>query len=1079
MANEGLPRRFLNVKLTGGVNKKSDSHQLQNGELLTADNVSFSTTPGQVRKRNGNKPVTPAGAPFQGAPFKALGMRDAKEPLILGQNVLNRYNYATALSTSLPTPTQGRLNLFSVVGSSGVTVNPCAPVNASMASDGSQYICVAWEERGNGTSSVLFYGVQDIGTGNWIISPTYMGGSDVASWTNPPSGHVYNYAGVSSPLVRYYNGAFYICYLWFGLYATGAGEIVTRIYARPLVTSNLAAGLQASTLVSVVNPAYLPPNNGSAPLPPAVKTAYDVHIASNGTYVSASYQPSTGSPQVVCSFGTMGAGIPTVFNPSSSLNFTLTATGSAIPRIAVRADGPAAYPFAIATNSEFFVVSSTYTFTSTFFGSPLNPVTAPVDCLWVGNTPYMVATVQNSTQAVYYMFILALNPSTGVANGWYGLNTPLKGAPCEILSRLFLSPVNTNKLCFWVGEGGSSSDSIYSNAYLLETDRPDLVGSVNSRVVTRTLYPIGKQSGAYITGGDRLFPTDVVASGTNYVTMLSGLTEKGPVGTAYGVLNRTEFEFVPTRAAQILPLPPGGNLIAGAYPLYYDGAQICEAGFSATPTCDVMQNTMLPALSNPTVTNSGSGLSGLPGGSGISYSYQVCFVRRDAYGNVYRSAPSPPIAIACPNAGNYVNFPAYSYTGGGYVTVEIYRNTQIAPGTHYFVSEVPIGAAYTDSAIDITIAAGNQIIYTDAGELPNDPPPAVYHAAVGENRVYIIPADNRNLVLYSKKFAPGRTVEWNAALTLSEGQNAGLFTAVAVLDANIIIFKTNSILYTYGSGPDNTGANGGFAPLQNLPSDVGCIDPASVAEIPEGIVFRSWRGIELLTRNLQVQYIGAPVESIVATNGPFSSAIVMPGQTQLRLVPAYASYTTPINGSPVTVAPSVLVYDYAGNRWSTYSGMASVQAYKMINSYWWISADGLSVNNESVGQYLDNGAPYTMTLETPEIPVGEAGIQGWGRAYRLALLGDFYSAHTLNLSFCYDHAGTYTDTTTFNTSSGLISGDTVYQLRCSRLPRSVMQTVRIKITDSNTTGQSCAISNLVLEVGSKNGIAHLGPAKTV
>jgi hypothetical protein len=302
---------------------------------------------------------------------------------------------------------------------------------------------------------------------------------------------------------------------------------------------------------------------------------------------------------------------------------------------------------------------------------------------------------------------------------------------------------------------------------------------------------------------------------------------------------------------------------------------------------------------------------------------------------------------------------------------------------------------------------------------------------------------------------------------------------LAVLDSNLIIFKNDQILYTYGNGPDNTGQNGSFSPFQKIASDVGCIEPASICVIPDGVVFKSRRGIELLTRGLQVTYIGTPVEDLVQTNGPLSSVVCMPNFTELRFVPRNATYQSTYLGVTQTVNTSVLVYDYGSKRWSTFSNMAAVQAVSINNVYWWLSADGALVNQETPGVFLDNGQPISMTIETPEIPTGQAGAQGWGRVYRMALLGDFESNHSMQVSFAYDHQANYTDTTTFNTTSGLINGDTVYQFRCSRLPRSVMQTLKLKFQDTSTTGQSCAISNLVLEVGSKNGLAKLPPAKTV
>jgi hypothetical protein len=222
----------------------------------------------------------------------------------------------------------------------------------------------------------------------------------------------------------------------------------------------------------------------------------------------------------------------------------------------------------------------------------------------------------------------------------------------------------------------------------------------------------------------------------------------------------------------------------------------------------------------------------------------------------------------------------------------------------------------------------------------------------------------------------------------------------------------------------------------------------------------------MINRSLQVSYVGEPVEPILRNLGNISSTVIVPRFTQVRFVPQTA-------GQPV------LVFDYKRGVWSTFSNMASVSARYMLDNYWWISADGTKVYKETPDLYTDDGTPIVLTLETPEIPVGAGGIQGWGRAYRMALLGDYYSGHVLNVSFAYDHQPNYTDTVHFDTSTGLVTGDTVYQFRCSRLPRSVMQTLRIKITESGTVGQSCAISSIALEVGSKNGLAKLAAQKTV
>lgn len=1063
MADQPLVKQFVNLNLTGGINKKQDAHQLSNGQLITADNVIFGAVEGQVTKRYGCVSINPQGAPLQGGPFNALGIRDNIEPLILGANTLNRYNIERNLSTSIPTSTQGRLSVSQIVGSTGQTLDPWPPSDASTATDGQKYILVTWQEP-NRLGALCYYGIQDLSSGSWIIPPKQIPILYSASG--------YTYKVSLRPSARYYNGNFYIFYLWNGTTSAlvNASFLVYNILPLTDLANGMKAGTSSFSNFGGASAASLQNATG--------QFCYDVHIA-NGKFIVGQGPTDTSiTPpfNYAYTYGTIAANGNTQNVASGtlkSINSLQTGVEGQLfyPRIAVRCDGPTTTPYAVAVGGNLVAISSANAQTS--FG-PLGSGGAnqPTDILWdsSGNLVWLM----QGTDGIASNFTILRWSISNNSFPSFTATLPVNAIVAQLLSRIFTTD-NTDRYYAWIGQGGPSSDNVYTGAYLIEFD----FVTRKSNVVCRTLY----MENATMNQGDADTPCEVIrVPGTSrYVTFLSSALERAGNGTsfAYGALNRVEFNFAPSRGTQLLPLPTGGVLGAGAYSFYYDGNVLCEAGFSSAPTADAATSAILSSnLSalNPVVTSSSKGLAGgtsfVTASGYIEYYYLICFVRRDAYGNVYRSAPSPVITVPCPNAFNNVQFPAYNYNGGGNVMIEYYRSTQNVTGSHYFIGQVGNGKSWLDTIADgsttpsnNTSITKNRLVYTDANELPNDPPPAIHHAAVSETRVYLIPADARNTVWFSKLFSSGRSVEFSADNVLSEGNNTALFTGVAVLDANVIVFKADQVLYFYGNGPDNTG-NGSFSSFQKIATDVGCIDPASIVTIPAGILFRSRRGIELLNRSLQVSYVGAPIEPLLKTIPAFSSAVVVPKFMQVRFIPQTA-------GQPV------LVFDYGHGRWSTFSNMSSLSAGLLNGNYWWISADGTKVYQETPDLYLDDGQPIVMTLETPEIPVGAAGTQGWGRAYRMALLGDFYSSHILSVSFAYDHQAAYTDTVQFDTSKGLISGDTVYQFRCSRLPRQVMQTLRLKITESGTLGQSCAISNIAFEVGAKNGLAKLSAQKTV
>ena len=179
-----LTKQAMSIPLTGGIDRKTDKHQLASGQMYTADNVQYISQK-QLSKRYGCQAISPPGG-LQGAPFTAIGTRDNVEPVIQGGNTLNRYNPATGLSTSVSAPTQGRVDSIAVASSTGTTISAVVPSYASCATDGVKYICVAWEEPQLAGNTIMYWGIQDLATGNWIISPRSQIGPTYGGFVSAP-----------------------------------------------------------------------------------------------------------------------------------------------------------------------------------------------------------------------------------------------------------------------------------------------------------------------------------------------------------------------------------------------------------------------------------------------------------------------------------------------------------------------------------------------------------------------------------------------------------------------------------------------------------------------------------------------------------------------------------------------------------------------------------------------------------------------------------------------------------------------------------------------------------------------------
>lgn len=428
-------------------------------------------------------------------------------------------------------------------------------------------------------------------------------------------------------------------------------------------------------------------------------------------------------------------------------------------------------------------------------------------------------------------------------------------------------------------------------------------------------------------------------------------------------------------------------LITGGFLWQYDGYSPVEQGFFVWP--DYVE-----------ATTSGSG--GLI--TAQQYFYQATYEWSDNQGNVFRSAPSIPISVTTTGAtsSNTINVPTLrlTYKTANPVKISIYRWSQ-AQQIFYQVTSInaPLlndptvdSVSFVDTLADSSIL-GNNILYTTGGVLENISPPATDVVTLFNNRLFLVDAEDRNLLWYSKQVIESTPVEMSDLLTIyvspttSAQGSTGPTLAAAPLDDKLCLFKRDAIYYINGIGPDNTGANSQYSDAVFVTSTVGCANQHSIVFMPQGLMFQSDKGIWLLSRGLETSYIGAPVEKYTQT-ATVLSAVNVPGTNQVRFT----------MDSGVT-----LMYDYYYGQWGTFTNIPAVSSTLYLNLHTFINSAG-QVFQETPGVYIDGSGPVLMQFTTSWLNL--AGLQGYERAYFFYLLGTYMSPHKLQVQVAYDYQPT-------------------------------------------------------------------------
>lgn len=1018
-----LVKQSADYPIVRGVNTKVDPKQIKFGELLSLENAEFDK-PGKITKRNG---FTSLGNTILGgitSLAEGKGIAAFKDEL-LAFDTTSAYSYVEGIDQWA---NKGAL-YSTYVRSSPVTAGTAVDFDFDSARHPEGLTCHIFSSIVSGVTT-LYYTVID-STGQVVVAPT-------AITTTGKQGKVV-----------VFNNSFVLFY-----YDTAQ----TTLFRGVLPVGNVTASLSFVEITSDANDV----DSLDTTRPFYTVSVMPTQALGNQLYLAFNNRtPSGGSTirRYAAPAGTVSAQVDNIAD-------TMFVGSLIYDRYY---DGPT---LALITESPYTVLWFTY---SAIMADNLgNP-----DLLLYGaggtvDIPDHITGVSvSSTEYNIHLYYDYLSASGGyVVVGLQLSEDPTLSAISIPLGVPFMVPTTEATLFT------SYLSSIAADAFVYEDDSylPIAGGLENTyfvlnssgKVVAKAFASLGQrasQSGTlpWVTSVESISSTEFqfnVAKVSSFGE-ISGTTLKG-ISTLTVDFFEPEKSYSRAEIADTLHL--GGGFLS-----MYDGAGVAEHSFHLQPRI---------TSASPTT-----------GGTGNTYQYRMVYEWVDNYGNLHRSTPSDAYTMtssAAISPGNPVEFLVRPLTltektvanGRNPVILVMYR-TKANEDVFY---RLPIGSANTNNsqANSQTIADDETIdadlieeLYTTGGVVENDAAPPVGALAVHSNRLFVADSTNPLQVWYSKVVSPGIPVQFSAFQTLDIDPSGGPVTALASLDDNLIVFKENQIRRVTGQGPDAKGANNDYRQSSLITTDCGCVNQRSIARIPQGILFKSRKGIYLLDKSLQVSYLGAPVEAFNSYEP--TSAVLMPTKNQVRIT--------------LAGTPTVLVWDYFLSQWSTFTNISAVDSEIWRNTHVYIREDGRVLQQGS--GYKDDGSAISMGLTSSWWSF--EGISGFQRVYKMYLLNSYKSDHTLTVQLSYDFNEATAETITVSPEAPSFYGDDtygdtnpyggeyamgVYEIRPSRQK---CISIRLKVKDNPETvdesGQGWDLSNIRVIFGVKPAGSRLKDAQ--
>ncbi len=456
------------------------------------------------------------------------------------------------------------------------------------------------------------------------------------------------------------------------------------------------------------------------------------------------------------------------------------------------------------------------------------------------------------------------------------------------------------------------------------------------------------------------------------------------------------------------------------------------------------------------------------------YKYQACWEWEDAFGNLHRSEPSATetVTLTGSNTGVTVTADSYSMSVKGWINgglnLVIYR-TQDAGNIFNRVATISnpdldgsvVATAiisHHDKVSDANAATGS-FLYTEGGEVANVAPPPARYIASHRNRIFAITEDNR--IWFSKEYQNKVGLGWTEEFQIPiDGLDHDKPTALCNAGSDLIIFRERSTWSISGEGPSKLGVGEFYKPRQ-ISATIGALKSTPTLYTDDGIYFQNIRGIFRFSEG-GFEYIGAPVEDLLG-----ASRVIAIRHHQGTETIRFA------------LSDKVLVYSYRYNAWSNYTYSLAVDEdivgmENLDDTIYLVTNDDKILKEDT--SYKVGTNYIVLKMRTGWISFNE--IQGFGRAYRFALLGESRDKHVLTVKVYYDYDDSASDEYTFTTSE---AADAVLQFR-AHLSKQKCQAVKFEIYDADnsaSTGDGFAIDQITIEVGTKKGIFRTTDTKTI
>lgn len=470
--------------------------------------------------------------------------------------------------------------------------------------------------------------------------------------------------------------------------------------------------------------------------------------------------------------------------------------------------------------------------------------------------------------------------------------------------------------------------------------------------------------------------------------------------------------------------------LSGGYLTAYDGRQAFDYGFAGPAYLDM--------IVDPASPTGGSMAEG-------RYLYATAPEYRSAAGVLHRgpSCPTGTVEVTT-NTGSVelkiipvllshkqpdrgpvaatepipVVLPIYRTTVNGVV---LHRLT-VDP-TFNTLEQAPAGSPQvfvdtrSDANIGLSATLGSRpALYTAGGELDDYQPPASTTLALHRNRLWIVSGDRRWAWL-SKDYAtnPGVAPGFHPSMRVYFPEP---IVALASMDEKLVALSAERPWYVLGDGPAPNGDSSDLTTPTPVQADVGCASARSVVTMPDGVMFVSARGFQLLTRGLELVYVGRPVEDTLRAFPVVTSAVVVPAQNQVRWT---CNSTDGATGCTI-------VFDYASKQWCVFRHSDGENTSTPIadailwGGRWTFVTPAGKVYQEDPTTHLDDGALWVQSSGALAW-LGEGGPLGFQHVRRAFLLGDRLTDCDLTLKFGFNHRAGFPQAFTWRSDRLAAFGD--------------------------------------------------------